>query len=265
MINKPIRKVIPKKTRFEVFKRDKFKCQYCGKTPPDVILHVDHINPVSKGGTNNILNLITACFECNMGKKATLLSDDSVITKQKNQLDLLQDKREQIKMMMEWHNGLANIDQEKLKMISDYWEARAPGYAFSEAGLSTLKKLIGKYTVSEILIAIDTATSKYLVYEKDGETVTIESWQIAYSKLSGICSLNKASVDDPDLKEYYYMRGILRNRITYHHPTDTVQYLKNARSWGASIQELKDIVLTARSWSAFTLAIGEIINEYKKA
>lgn len=44
------RKAISKKIRFEVFKRDSFTCQYCGEKAPDVILHVDHIDPVAKGG-----------------------------------------------------------------------------------------------------------------------------------------------------------------------------------------------------------------------
>lgn len=43
------RKTISKKTRFEVFKRDSFTCQYCGRTAPDVILEIDHINPVNNG------------------------------------------------------------------------------------------------------------------------------------------------------------------------------------------------------------------------
>jgi len=38
------------RTRFEIFKRDSFRCQYCGKSAPDVILHIDHIEPASKGG-----------------------------------------------------------------------------------------------------------------------------------------------------------------------------------------------------------------------
>lgn len=64
------RKGLSKKTRFEVFKRDHFTCQYCGKTPPAVVLEVDHIVPVASGGTNDQLNLISACFECNNGKGA---------------------------------------------------------------------------------------------------------------------------------------------------------------------------------------------------
>lgn len=47
------RKNISKGKRFDIFKRDGFTCQYCGKQPPGVVLHVDHITPVSKGGTNN--------------------------------------------------------------------------------------------------------------------------------------------------------------------------------------------------------------------
>ena len=62
------RKNVSNKTRFEVFKRDNFTCQYCGKSAPEVVLNVDHIEPVSKGGSNDISNLITSCFECNNGK-----------------------------------------------------------------------------------------------------------------------------------------------------------------------------------------------------
>ena len=63
-----VRIPLSKRLRFEVFKRDGFECQYCGATPPGVMLHCDHIHPVSAGGTNDIDNLITACQPCNSGK-----------------------------------------------------------------------------------------------------------------------------------------------------------------------------------------------------
>jgi endogenous inhibitor of DNA gyrase (YacG/DUF329 family) len=64
-----------KKLRFDILKRDNFTCQYCGRKAPNVILHVDHIIPSSKGGTNDRANLVTACQDCNLGKRDVLLSN----------------------------------------------------------------------------------------------------------------------------------------------------------------------------------------------
>ena len=63
------RENISNRTRFLVLKRDNFTCQYCGRS--GIELEVDHIHPFSKGGTNEIGNLITACKDCNRGKIAT--------------------------------------------------------------------------------------------------------------------------------------------------------------------------------------------------
>jgi Fe-S oxidoreductase len=68
------RKPISKRTRFEVFKRDGFSCKYCGQSPPDTVLEVDHVIPVSGGGSNHADNLVTACVACNRGKSNTPLS-----------------------------------------------------------------------------------------------------------------------------------------------------------------------------------------------
>lgn len=55
--------------RFKVLKRDKFTCVYCGGKPSQgYTLHVDHIIPKSKGGSNELNNLVTACEICNIGK-----------------------------------------------------------------------------------------------------------------------------------------------------------------------------------------------------
>lgn len=74
---------ISKTLRFELFKRDSFTCQYCGRSAPEVVLEIDHIEPLSKGGTNSAFNLITSCYDCNRGKRDKKLSDNSTITKQK--------------------------------------------------------------------------------------------------------------------------------------------------------------------------------------
>lgn len=64
------RQNIAQGTRFDIFNRDNFICTYCGRSPPDVQLEIDHILPISQGGSNNIDNLTTSCMECNRGKSA---------------------------------------------------------------------------------------------------------------------------------------------------------------------------------------------------
>lgn len=60
--------------RWRILDRDKFTCQYCGSSAPTVRLEVDHIIPVSKGGKTEDSNLITACFDCNNGKRDKMIS-----------------------------------------------------------------------------------------------------------------------------------------------------------------------------------------------
>lgn len=60
---------IPRSVRFRVLDRDGYRCRYCGRSALDgAKLHIDHIMPVARGGTNEESNLVTACQECNLGK-----------------------------------------------------------------------------------------------------------------------------------------------------------------------------------------------------
>jgi len=75
-----------KTIRFRVLQRDNFACQYCGRNPIDnhVKLHVDHIYPHSRGGTDDMDNLITACEDCNEGKNTTVLMNERSIKQRLN-------------------------------------------------------------------------------------------------------------------------------------------------------------------------------------
>ena len=64
------RKLMTNSLRYDILKRDGFRCAICGRTAADgVKLHVDHIIPVAKGGKTEPGNLRTLCSECNEGKK----------------------------------------------------------------------------------------------------------------------------------------------------------------------------------------------------
>lgn len=62
---------ISKRLRFEILRRDGFKCRYCGTTASERELRVDHVTPVALGGTDDPSNLVASCHPCNSGKSAT--------------------------------------------------------------------------------------------------------------------------------------------------------------------------------------------------
>lgn len=51
--------------RLNVWRRDKGKCQYCGKEVNTQNFTVDHVLPRKKGGKTNWKNIVTCCFKCN--------------------------------------------------------------------------------------------------------------------------------------------------------------------------------------------------------
>ena len=58
----------PTFTRFNVFLRDRFSCQYCDGRLPIQELTFDHVVPRSRGGRTNWENVVTACGNCNLRK-----------------------------------------------------------------------------------------------------------------------------------------------------------------------------------------------------
>lgn len=205
------RKNISKKIRFEVFKRDKFTCQYCGKKSPDIILEIDHIDPVSKGGNNDILNLLTSCKECNSGKRDIKLNDSSVIEKQRKQLEEIQERREQMEMMLQWRKTLDNFENDKIELICDYFNEKISPFSLNAIGKDGIQKLLNKFEIPKVLDSVDIAVKNYLQYDEEGKP-TKESVEIAINKLGGILHFDKLS---PLKQKLAYIKGICRNRFNY--------------------------------------------------
>jgi len=204
------REALSKKIRFEVFKRDKFTCQYCGAKSPEVVLNVDHIDPVANGGNNEIINLITSCFSCNSGKSDRTLNDTSVVEKQRKQLELLQERREQIELMLEWKKSLSNFDNDVIDMIADYVNSKIQPLCINENGKQSVTKWLKKFDTEKILDAIDISATQYLKYE-NGE-LNQESAELFLSKIGGVLVVKSLP---PIKQKLAYIKGIARNRLSY--------------------------------------------------
>lgn len=204
------RETIGKKLRFEVFKRDKFTCQYCGEKAPEVILNVDHIDPVANGGTNEILNLITSCFSCNSGKSDRTLNDSSIVEKQRKQLELLEERREQIELMLEWKKSLSNFDNDVVDMISDYINSKIQPLSVNDNGKLSVAKWLKKFDTEKILDAVDISAKQYLKFD-NGE-IDKESAELFLEKIGGVLIVKNLP---PVKQKLAYIKGTARNRFSY--------------------------------------------------
>lgn len=171
------RKGISKKLRFEIFSRDGFKCAYCGSKPPDAILEIDHINPVSKGGLNDEMNLITSCFGCNRGKS------DKTINSTPNQFLI---NNEELKLKVEqmqlYQKHLMQIEESK-KYLIDLVESKFTMFFTDRCITNSFKESIYKFI------------------KKLGVEVVMESMTIACKKM------------DTPSKSLDYFCGICWNKI----------------------------------------------------
>lgn len=149
------------KLRFEVFNRDEFTCQYCGRKTPEVILELEHVIPISKGGTDEIDNLITSCFECNRGKGASLLDN---ILKDKDIHDetvLLAEREFQLAEYNYLKKRIRDRENEEIEELKNHfaeqfrdneWE-----YAIREFPHSIVRQCLKFISYIDIFELIDTA------------------------------------------------------------------------------------------------------------
>jgi hypothetical protein len=249
---------ISKKLRFEVFKRDSFRCQYCGAAAPDVLLEIDHLKAVTDGGTNDILNLVTACKSCNAGKGNRALSAQCVLERQRDQLAELNERREQLEMMIQWKEELSHLKDTAIDRVSQFWSTVVPGFSLNENGRQSLKKLTTRFEIDEIMDAMRIASDQYLEYA-NGNLVP-ESVENAWSKVSGICRVRRTEKVKPYIRDLLYIRGILRKRLFYVNEQQVMGLLEDAHLAGASIENLMGLAKDCKNWTEFRDEIYQFLS-----
>lgn len=225
------RQPIPKTMRFEVFKRDSFTCQYCGAKSPEVVLHCDHIKPVAEGGATELLNLVTACNTCNLGKGAIQLDDMSAIERQRRQIEELNERRLQLEMMLQWRDELAKHQVDEVEVVSNALGKRSK-YIPSDLGEKKLRRWIKRYGLSEILASMDEVFDRHLTDDSQ------PTWNFAFNKIPAVASLRAQERVDPHIRKLLYVQAILRNRWKIR-DLDCVAPLRKRLDAGYTIEALE--------------------------
>ncbi len=249
------------KVRFEVFKRDAFTCQYCGRKAPDVVLQADHIKPVSKGGDSDLINLITSCDTCNSGKGAIELDDNSVIERQRQQLEELNERRIQLEMMLEWREEMRGLDESQIDAFCNEFSRISGGYCINDSGRRDVKKWLKRFSLQQLLEALDGSVQSYLKNSPDG-TVDPGSLTKVFSFVPRVAAV-QAKGQDPVDRELYYIRGILRNRVHVNERM-VMPLLRAAYVVGCDVESLANFAKTVRNWTAFRVGIEQYIEDARK-
>ncbi len=71
-------RTLSKKDKFRIAYRDGFTCQFCGSQPGYDEIEIDHLVPVSKGGSDDEANLIATCKKCNRGKSDLVMFPENM-------------------------------------------------------------------------------------------------------------------------------------------------------------------------------------------
>lgn len=157
---------LSKRLRFEIFKRDSFLCRYCGRgVGPDVILEVDHVIPVVSGGTNDSINLVTACFDCNRGKSKVLLADNKVVMEDPRQKKrLLKEQKEQVAAFFEFrdaqHEVALEIAQQAIAPVVD--SLADPENDIPKQWLGSVRFFLKELSYDEVHRAAEIAAERFL-------------------------------------------------------------------------------------------------------
>ena len=158
MTKEPTKRIpIGKRLRFEIFKRDGFQCIYCGRKPPEVVLHCDHVIAVANGGSNAETNLVTSCQPCNAGKSDVPLG--RVPQTHLEGIELRKERLAQLQEMAEWSKHEAAVVDGWVSQVSHRWMKvtdRDPHkFELIEKDQATVRHFLTRIPLDQVMDAIE--------------------------------------------------------------------------------------------------------------
>lgn len=151
------RKSISKRVRFSVFARDNFTCVYCGQQPPAVVLNLEHVIPVCKGGTDDEANLRTACWDCNAGKGAKEIGE--TIPTDADGFRQAQELAEQQRKAQQLADAIESRKQYRQEIVN-LWCETIGEKTCDKRSVSTVMNLIDEFGASTVGEWLEIVSSK---------------------------------------------------------------------------------------------------------
>jgi hypothetical protein len=170
----------------------------------------------------------------------------------------LNERREQLEMMVQWREGLHSITDHAVSKLEDLFQ-QLTGRMFSDYGRKKVKGWLRRYEFAELYEAMEDAAHTYW---KDPEAEEDQSEQASkvFNYTPGIIAARKRNAHKPWMKDLYYARAIIRNRH-YCNEQKAIELLEEAYDAGIHVEELKEHAKQSRSWTAWHRSLREWIDE----
>lgn len=144
---------VGKRVRFEVLKRDGFRCRYCGANASTTLLHVDHVIPRSKGGIDAPENLVAACATCNAGKSDVRLDESRL--QDASDAGAMLEHAEQIRAYMDAVREVEDARSDMFDLVLEHWESSVDPRGMKRDVAASLPYWVGAIGLGKVLQAVD--------------------------------------------------------------------------------------------------------------
>lgn len=252
------RVTISKKTRFNIFARDSFSCQYCGRTPPAVILHLDHVIPLAEGGTDDPDNLITACKECNLGKGTKLLSIAPKGTGISDRISELKEQEAQLAAYRKFLEKNRQRQESEIEEIADYWSRLFDNQKeLTLTGKLKFQNWLTIFPLPRIIEAMNIARAK-IISPEDHIKYThgiLRNWKLAQE------NPERANIEKNISTAAKFWQNMTRG--TGYLPNNHRSLLKDL----LNVCDLEEVIEGMKSWGSaiyFTDFIDSMLEKYKE-
>jgi hypothetical protein len=132
------------------------------------------------------------------------------MAKRKAQLDELQERREQIEMMLEWQIGLEDLKSVELENLVAIVNSIISPAQLNESGIAKIRLCFPKYTYQEVYDCIQISYSQYLEYDKSGNGYTGQSITKFLDYIPKIAKSRRILAKKPYLADLFRIRGYMK-------------------------------------------------------
>jgi hypothetical protein len=163
-------------------------------------------------------------------------------------------------MMMNWREGLKSIQVDELTRVQNYIiNSFGEKYSLNDLGIKKVKMWMRKYSIKEILDAVDVCSGQYLT-DREGN-ITPETWNKAFDYIPRVVYGKRLEKDNPARAEAMRARGRLRRLFNYINESEALDLIERLINAGLDVDNVLKFATKHRHWSHFQSGAEQFLRD----